>query len=173
MWVVPHNGLPGSPTGTAQLSFPPETKAAAQPGRSCLQAKLSPGSPSPLDQRVGGPLLARSPCREGPFFSVSPGAVSPPPGSPHKGCSSASSLFCSPDYTFCLWCSGSCPVRGLDRAPCVGPAAHQGKGLDQWLKGSGLSKLVTGIHRAGLSGSRARPILRDLFEEGSGTGGTA
>ena len=163
---------PGQPDRHNTALLPPGN-------RSCCPARtlLPPGQAQPwfpISARPAcGPLPVRPPCREGPVFSVSPGAVSPPPGSPHKGCSSASSLFCSPDCTFCLWCSGSCPVRGLDRAPCVGLAAHQGKGLDQWLKGSGLSKLVMGIHRAGLSGSRASPILRDLFEEGSGTGGTA
>ena len=160
-------GRPDRHSTGRQPSFPLETKAAAPPGRSCLWANLSPVSPVRSEQRVG--LCLPGP-PAGKALPLSPGAVSSPPGSPPGGCSSAPSLSCGPGCTFWLWSSGSCPVRGWDKALCVGPAAHQGKGLDQWLKGSGLSKLVMGIHRAGLLGSRASPILRGLFEEGSGMG---
>lgn len=163
---------PGQPvqhsTGR-QLSFPPGNQSCC-PARTLLPPGQAPVSAAPL-RPACGPRPVRPPAGKA-LFALSPGAVSPPPGSPHRGFCSLSSLL-QPWLHFCLWCSGSCPLGGLDRAPCVGSAAHQGRGLGQRLKGTGLSKLVMRIHRAGLSGSRVSPILRDLFEEGSGPGGTA
>lgn len=54
----------------------------------------------PSDQHAGLCLSGPTAGNECPFFSVGPGAVSPPPGSPHTGCSLVSFLFCSPGCPF-------------------------------------------------------------------------
>lgn len=74
-------------------------------------------------------------CLECPSLtSVGPGTASPLPGSPP---SSAARL-----HVLCFWCSGPCPLQGLDRAPRAGPSALQCLRADpmaegRWAKDTG------------------------------------
>lgn len=124
---------------TPALLSTPETKAAALPGRSCLQAKLSPVSAAPL-RPACGPRPVRPPAGKA-LFALSPGAVSPPPGSPHRGFCSLSSLlqpwlhFLSLVLRFMsTWWLGQGPMCWVSSSPGqrAGPEAE-----GHWVKQAG------------------------------------